>query len=37
MPKKIAAKTKNGPYYKCTACLPADLSAKALAAAEALA
>ena len=28
MPKEIATKTKNGPYYKCTACLPAEALAK---------
>ena len=28
MPKEIATKTENGPYYKCTACLPAEALAK---------
>ena len=28
MLKEIATKTKNGPYYKCTACLPAEALTK---------
>ena len=28
MPKEIVNKNNNGPYYKCTACLPAEALAK---------
>ena len=28
MPKEIATKNNNGPYYKCAACLPAEALAK---------